>query len=256
MIQTRALLSHRKTSGAAQLLQLQAPELAARLQPGQAVLISSGWGLDPYLRRTFYPIAIDEERFTIRLPLDGDRGRAWLRLATVGVELDSLGPVGKGFSLPAQARRILCLGQGDAAWTLLPLVQSASARGYAVTLAVEAMTRRQLIPTAMLPVSVEYHIATTDGSAGRKGDLRSLLPELLPWADAVMAAADRAFYRHLGQRIEEARVLLPRGFAQALYQMDFLCGTGACQACAVDVAGGRRRVCLRGPVFDLLDILR
>jgi dihydroorotate dehydrogenase electron transfer subunit len=256
MIQTRALLSDREPSGAAQLLQLQAPELAALLQPGQAVLIATGWGLDPYLRRTFYPVAITEESFTIRLPLDGDRGRAWLRMAATGAELDCLGPVGHGFSLPAQTRRILCLGQGDAAWTLLPLVRAASARGYAVTLAVEALTRRQLIPAAMLPVSVEYHIATTDGSAGRKGDLRAQLPALLSWADAVVAAADMAFYRHLGRAIEETRVLLPKGYAQALYQMDFLCGTGACQACAVDIAGGRRRVCLRGPVFDLVDILR
>jgi len=105
-------------------------------------------------------------------------------------------------------------------------------------------------------VSVEYHIATTDGSAGRKGDLRTLLPDLLSWADAVVAAADMPFYRHLGQAIEAARVLLPKGYAQALYQMDFLCGTGACQACAVDIAGGRRRVCPSGPVFDLVDILR
>jgi len=230
--------------------------MAALLHPGQAVLIQTGWGADPFLRRTFHPIAIDSERFSIRLPLDADRGRAWLRLAQPGAMLDCLGPVGNGFTLPPHAQRILCLGQGDAAWTLLPLVQAAAVRGCAVTLATETLSKRQLIPTAMLPISVEYHIATTDGSAGRKGDLRSLLPDLLPWADAVIAAANMDFYRHLGRAIEEARVLLPKGYAQALYQMDFLCGTGACQACAVDIAGGRRRVCLRGPAFDLVDILR
>ena len=256
MIQTRALLANRETTGAVQLLRLHTPDLASRLQPGQAVLIATGWGNDPYLRRTFYPVAITPEEFTIRLPLDGDRGRAWLRMAPEGAELDCLGPVGGGFTLPQQARRILCLGQGDAAWALLPLVLEAAAQGYAVTLATSAVTRRQLIPTRLLPISVEYHIATTDGSAGRKGDLRTLLPDLLSWADAVVAAADMPFYRHLGQAIEAARVLLPKGYAQALYQMDFLCGTGACQACAVDIAGGRRRVCLRGPVFDLVDILR
>ena len=256
MIQSRVLLQDRKTTGAVQLLQLQAPELAAQLHPGQAVLIATGWGYDPYLRRTFYPVAITPESFTIRLPLDGDRGRAWLRMAPLGAKLDCLGPVGQGFTLPARAQRLLCLGQGDAAWALLPLVIEAAAQGHTVTLAVEALTRRQLIPASMLPISVEYHIATTDGSAGRKGDLSALLPKLLPWADAIIAAADMDFYQQLGRAIEDARVLLPKGYAQALYQMDFLCGTGACQACAVDIAGGRRRVCLRGPVFDLVDILR
>ena len=256
MIQIGAEIEARETSGAVQILHLRAPELATRLSPGQAVLIQTGWGYDPYLRRTFYPIAIQEAGFSIRLPLDGDRGRAWLRLARLGARLDCLGPVVRGFALPPHARRILCLGQGDAAWTLLPLVRQAASQGYAVTLATETATRRQSIPAAMLPISVEYHIATTDGSAGRKGDLRALLPELLPWADAVIAAADMAFYRQLGRAIEEMRVLLPKGYAQALYQMGFLCGTGACQACAVDIAGGRRRVCLRGPVFDLVDVLR
>jgi len=256
MIQTRAVLAARETIGAVHILHLQAPDLALQLHPGQAILIQTGWGDDPFLRRTFYPIAITSESFAIRLPLDGDRGRAWLRMASVGAELDCLGPVGKGFVLPPHARRILCLGSNDAAWALLPLVQRAVTQGYAVTLAAGATTRRQIISPSLLPISVEYHIATTDGSAGRKGDMRSLLPELLPWADAVVAAADRDFYRALGQAVEDVRVLLPKGYAQALYQMDFLCGTGACQACAVDIAGGRRRVCLRGPVFDLVDILR
>jgi dihydroorotate dehydrogenase electron transfer subunit len=256
MIQTRAVLAARETIGAVHILHLQAPDLAMQLHPGQAILIQTGWGDDPFLRRTFYPIAITSESFAIRLPLDGDRGRAWLRMAQTGAELDCLGPVGRGFVLPSHARRILCLGQGDAAWALLPLVHEAVAQGYSVALAVEALSRRRLLPAAMLPISVEYHISTLDGSAGRKGDLRALLPELLPWADAVVAAADRDFYRALGQAVEDVRVLLSKGYAQALYQMDFLCGTGACQACAVDIAGGRRRVCLRGPVFDLVDILR
>ena len=256
MIQTLALLEKKENAGAVQILRLRAPDLASRLQPGQPVLIQTGWGYDPFLRRTFYPIAIGDEGFSIRLPLDADRGRAWLRLAHPGAELDCLGPVGNGFTLPSHARRILCLGQGEQAWALLPLVQNVGKQGYSVTLATEALTKRQLIPPALLPVSVEYHITTKDGSAGRKGDMRLLLPQLLSWADAIVAAADMDFYRFLARAIQDTRVVLPRGYAQVLYQMDFLCGVGACQACAVDIAGGRRRVCLRGPVFDLVDILR
>jgi dihydroorotate dehydrogenase electron transfer subunit len=201
-------------------------------------------------------VAIDEEGFAIRLAPDADRGRAWLRMAPVGAEVDCLGPVGQGFQLPERGQRILCLGQGEGAWALLPLVRAASARGLSVVLAVEATTRRQTIPARDLPLSVEYRVATLDGSAGRRGDLQPQFDELLAWADAVMAAGSHAFYQRLGRAIENTRVLFDRGFAQALYQTDFFCGFGACQACAADVAGGRRRVCLRGPVFDLKDLLR
>jgi len=68
MIQTGAEIEARETSGAVQILHLRAPELATRLSPGQAVLIQTGWGDVPYLRRTFYPIAIQEAGFSIRLP--------------------------------------------------------------------------------------------------------------------------------------------------------------------------------------------
>ena len=256
MIQVRAQIRDREVRGAVHILYLHAPDLARQLHPGQAVLIQTGWSLDPFLRRTFYPVAIDDAGFAIRLAPDADRGRAWLRMVPAGAEVDALGPVGHGFTLPERARRILCLGQGDVAWTLLPLARAASAQGLGVALAMEASTKHHTIPARDLPISVEYHVATLDGSVGRRGDLRPLLPDLLRWADAVMAVGGMDFYRLLARAIEDARVILPRGYAQALYHTDFLCGFGACQACAADVAGGRRRVCLRGPVFDLVDILR
>ena len=55
--------------------------------------------------------------------------------------------------------------------------------------------------------------------------------------------------------MKAVRYEISRGFVQALYPATFLCGNGACQTCVADVAGGRRRVCQRGPVFDLADVV-
>ena len=68
MPQTTAELIDRHTAGPAQELTLRAPELARALAPGQTVLVKSGWGLEPSLRRTFYPIAVDAETWTLRVP--------------------------------------------------------------------------------------------------------------------------------------------------------------------------------------------
>lgn len=255
MIQQIARLVERRDNGADQELVLQAPELAQQLQPGQAVLVRAGWGLDPYLRRTFYPVAFDDAAFSLRLPPSGDRGHAWLRLCPLGAAIDCLGPVGAGFRLPAGAQRLLCLGEGDLAWALLPLVQLADAAHLSVTLAAESASARAAIPAARLPLAVEYRLAAPAvryGDAARPGMLAG---EVLGWADAIAAAGSSSFYFHLAEAIRQHRLGLPRGFAQALVAADFLCGVGACMACAVDVAGGRRRVCLRGPVFDLTDVI-
>lgn len=262
MIQTTATLIARTSVGPAQELALQAPELARALGPGQAVLLKTGWGQDLYLRRTFYPVAIDDETWTVRVPPGSDWGHAWLRAAPVGTQVDCLGPVGIGFSVPLGVRNVLCIGVGESAWSLLPVVALAEGRGLSVTLAMEARTARELIPAQRLPAAVEYHAITADGG-GTAGQWTDLLagppsgarPGLLAWADAVSAAGPLAFYGQLAAAVKSVRYEISRGFAQVLYPATFLCGMGACQSCVADVAGGRRRVCLRGPVFDLADVI-
>lgn len=255
MLQITAELIDRQLQGPGQELRLRAPELAQQLSPGQAVLLRGGWGPEPHLRRTFHPVAIDGESWTIRVPPSGDRAHAWLRTAPLGAEIDCLGPVGRGFSLPSGPRNLLCIGQGEPAWALLPLILLADTRRAAVTFAMQSHSYRDLIPPHRLPATVEYRVATLDGGRGDLGRLLPGLAEAMRWADAVAAAGSAAFYEELARAIEDARYALGRGFAQALHPTTFLCGVGACQACVADVAGGRRRVCLRGPVFDLVDLV-
>jgi dihydroorotate dehydrogenase electron transfer subunit len=262
MLQTSATLTARTTTGPAQELTLHAPELARALAPGQAVLVKCGWGLEPYLRRTFYPVAIDAETWSLRVPPDGDWGHAWLRAAPLGTQVDCLGPVGIGYLVPLGVRNVLCVGVGEPAWTLMPVVAQVEARSLSVALAMEARTPRDLIPTSRLHAAVEYHAITADGR-GAEGQWAELLSGaasgsqsgLLGWADVVVAAAPLAFYGQLAAAVKVVRYKISRGVAQVLYPAAFLCGSGACQACVAEVAGGRRRVCLRGPVFDLADVV-
>jgi dihydroorotate dehydrogenase electron transfer subunit len=261
MLQLTAALIERRVSGPSQELRLRAPILARALEPGQAVLVKAGWGLEPYLRRTFHAIAIDDETWTLRVPPGGDWGHAWLRAAPLGTELDCLGPVGIGFNLPTNARNVLCLGEGNASWALLPVIAQADTAGVSVTLAVEAPTGRDLLPAQRLPETVEYHTALRQrrptagpGVAPMLEGVAQFLPELLPWADAVLAAGSLEFYSVLATAVRAARFELTHGFAQVLYPATFLCGVGACQACVADLSGGRRRVCQRGPVLDLAEV--
>lgn len=252
--QYTATVVERRATGPAMELVLAQPELARVLHPGQPVLVKAGPGLSPYLRRTLYPVALGEGGFTLRIKPSADWGDAWLRTATVGAAIDCLGPVGTGFSLDPRVRNLLCVGKGEAAWHLLPLVQWADAAGLSVTLAVGARVTRDALPAARLPAGIEYHLVTSDGRPDVLRPLMSTVSDLLPWAEALCASAELDAYGPLAETVAAARFTLARGFAQVIYPMQFLCGTGACQACVADVAGGRRRVCLRGPVFDLVNV--
>jgi len=110
--QHSATIIERRTAGPAVELVLAEPELSRLLRPGQPVLVKAGPGIAPYLRRTLYPIALDEESFTLRIPPSADWGDAWLRTAPVDATVDCLGPVGVGFSLDPRVRNLLCVGEG------------------------------------------------------------------------------------------------------------------------------------------------
>ena len=64
------------------------------------------------------------------MPPGGDWGHAWLRAAPLGTAIDCLGPVGIGYLVPLGVRNLLCVGVGEPAWTLLPVVTQAAREVY------------------------------------------------------------------------------------------------------------------------------
>ena len=130
MIQTTVELINRHAVGPAQELTLRAPRVRpAPSVPGQAVLMKTGWGLEPYLRRTFYPIAIGDEAWAIRVLRAGRGAMPSLRATAVGTTIDCLGPVGIGYLVPLGVRNVLCIGVGESTWTLMPVVVQAEVHG-------------------------------------------------------------------------------------------------------------------------------
>ena len=86
-------------------------------------------------------------------------------VAGVGAEVDCVGPVGNGWGVNpgagngapaslaaagASVRNLLCLSQGEPAWSLLPLISWADAAGLAVTF----VARRAVPALALVLASV------------------------------------------------------------------------------------------------------
>jgi len=233
--------------------------MASGLEAGRFVLADLG----DYLRAPLFPARIEAEEFDVLVP-----PRHPAAALQPGAEVDLIGPLGRGFEVPAATERLLLVASTDCLPVLLPLAHQncqkpgfwekpgfyAEKPGFSVALLMSAATAAELYPVRLLPPAVEVTIVTADGSAGHQGSMLDLFPDLVRWADCACIAGDPATYPALAESVREVRAGSGRRFAQALVVPPMACGVGACQGCAVSVARGTKLACTDGPVFDLLEL--
>jgi dihydroorotate dehydrogenase electron transfer subunit len=234
-------------------LQLMAPALAAGLKAGQFVLVNTE---TEYVRQPLFPIAIDDDGFSLLLPVGSP-----LHWLGPGDELDCIGPVGKGFPLPASIHNLLLLAQVNGAGVTerqngvsfcLTLIDQALKSGKNALLIHEASTAGQLFPPSGLPPGVEVRLVTKDGSRGATGTVLEMLPELAGWADQVCAVGRPEWYQDLISVLRDNRVGSSERWAWGLIAPEVMpCGMGVCGGCAIETGRGYQLACTDGPVFDL-----
>jgi len=201
--------------------------------PGQAALALSRLPDQPFLRVPLYPFHSTAGGFDFGIADDAHHYAAHpYAVLSPGDELDVLGPVGRGFALPPRAGHLLAVAATPA--RLSALLDLALERGWAVTLWQPPLAALG-VPSVGMPEAVEV----------QRGELSA---ELLDWADVV--ALDLPEPARWAAEIRAARPGRAAGFIQALADMPMPCGTGACQACWVEVGHRRKLACVDGPVFQ------
>jgi dihydroorotate dehydrogenase electron transfer subunit len=159
-----------------------------------------------------------------------------------------LGPLGRGFTAPKDARRTLLVGGGVG---IAPLAIWQDALGEQATVLLGFRDRAHAEGAALLDDAL---VASDDGSVGRHGLVTDLLhAELDRDAHAgVYACGPPAM-------LEAVRGLCAaRGVpAQLALEAGMACGFGACFGCVVPKRdGGYLRVCIDGPVVDAAQLER
>lgn len=220
------------------------------VSPGQFlhVLCRDPEAHTPFLRRALpvHRFGADQVELLVR---PAEPGHAWLARRRPEELLDVIGPLGRGFALPATPGHLLLLGHALGIAPLVGLADQALAQGWAVTLLTTATRPADAYPAALLPPLVEYHVVPAEA-----GPLAPLSPAVLLWADLLVAAVPGTAWPDLRQRIEAARGGLTPGFAQVWADVPIACGQGRCQGCALETRQGWRLVCSDGPVFDLVEV--
>jgi dihydroorotate dehydrogenase electron transfer subunit len=219
--------------------------------PGQFVMLKVGDGLDPLLRRPLSFHQTYDGSFELLYRIVG-KGTSVLAGRRCGELIDSIGPLGKGFT-PVCERPLLAAG-GMGIAPLLFLSRRLKEDGRDPILVYGAGTASSLVRVdSFTNLGVAVKLATEDGSAGFTGTCTELVEQELSQSDhdVVYACGPLGMLAGVSGICERYGVKS----CQVSIESRMACGVGACMGCSVSLkAGGYRAVCKDGPVFEIGDI--
>jgi ferredoxin--NADP+ reductase len=222
------------------------PKLARKAKAGQFVILR---------------VSEDGERFPLTIAdRDPAAGTITLIFQVVGKStlllahlkegdaiLDLVGPLG----LPTEIERygqVLCIGGGIGIAPLYPIVKALKLAGNTVIAILGARSKNLLIMEGEFrAVADEVHIATDDGTYGRKGFVTDVISDLVAKGmkfDKAWAIGPVPMMRNVSKLT--AQLGLPTFVSLNPIMVD---GTGMCGGCRVIVGGQVKFACVDGPEF-------
>jgi dihydroorotate dehydrogenase electron transfer subunit len=212
--------------------------------------------LDPLLARPFgISAVISRSSLEIVYRVVG-KGTMRLTTAQSGQMLNLLGPLGKGFPLPDKKTIPILIAGGSGFPPLHFLTQRTGSRAH---LFIGARNRQCLPPAGIVrsfkETAEKVHIATDDGSVGMQGTSTDILDAFLAKREgksrfSLYACGPHAMLAAVSRIAAEHAIPCYVSMEERM-----ACGLGACMGCSVPMkAGGYKRACKEGPVFDSRDI--
>jgi len=249
------ILTHTSIGRSYYRLVLRAPNAAAAL-PGQFVMLRVSENMDPLLARPFGISSVISKTSVEIVYRVAGRGTTMLSQLEPGHSLDMLGPLGQSFPLPEKGITPVLVAGGSG----FPPLHFLSTRiGSHAHLFIGARNRECLPPAGILKSFREnvakVHIATEDGSMGKKGMSTDLLRDYLPdyrsrTRIVIFACGPRPMLEAVSMLAVEQDIPCYVSVEERM-----ACGVGACMGCSVPVKeGGYKRACKEGPVFDAREI--
>ena len=259
---TAAIVEHVPLADRTFRLRLACPEIAAAIQPGQFVMLRLPGRSDPLLARPFalYDTTADGTAFDVVYLVVG-KMTGLLAEERVGSKIEVWGPLGQPFLDVGDTERVTCVAGGIGQTPFLAFAKDLlGLQGYGGQPArrrVEKVSLFYGVRTASLAAGiedfraagVELHLASDDGSLGKKGYVTQLLEEQGRTGPLVGCGPEPML--HALAKLA-AKWDVP---CQVSLETPMACGIGACFSCVAKVRtpdGGwdYKRVCVDGPAFD------
>jgi dihydroorotate dehydrogenase electron transfer subunit len=243
--------------GAYQHLTLVAPGVAEQAKAGQFVALGVGGESSAnLLRRSFSIHRVSPSGTyggTVEIIVSAvGPGTRWITSREPHDTIDVVGPLGRPFPLPKQPVPCVLVGGGYGTAPLFWLARALRERGCHVEMVLGASSEDKLFGVVEARRSSDgVTVTTDDGSAGHRGWVSDVLPEIIDRTGAGVVYGCGP----MGMLESITRVAQQHGaVAQVAVEESMACGVGVCMTCVLPVVGndGATRMvrsCVEGPVF-------
>ncbi len=199
------------------------------------------------LRRPISVHSFDAEKnevgFLVQVVGDGTR---WLASLKEGDKINTLMPLGNGFTLPEErGERCLLVGGGVGSAPLYYLAQELKERDCDFALLIGARSAKDLYRRDAYEALGRVEYTTEDGSLGEKGYVtnHSMLSEKF---DKIYTCGPKPMMLAVAKYARENGIA-----CEVSLENKMACGLGACLCCVEDTKEGHKCVCTDGPVFSI-----
>ncbi len=243
--------------GAYQHLTIVAPGVAEAARPGQFVALAVGGPTSAnLLRRCFSlhkvsPSGAYGGTLDVVIAAKGP-GTQWLAGLRAHDKVDVVAPLGRPFPIPTEPVACVLVGGGYGSAPLFWLADVLRERGCHVEMVLGAASEDRLFGVVEARRSADgVTVTTDDGSAGRRGWVSDVLPEVITRTSAAVVYGCGP----MGMLRSITEVATAHGaVAQVAVEESMACGVGVCMTCVMPVRGkdGSTRMvrsCVEGPVF-------
>ena len=199
------------------------------------------------LRRPISVHSFDAEKneigFLVQVVGDGTR---WLASLKEGDKVNTLMPLGNGFTMPEKSgERYLLVGGGVGSAPLYYLAQELKNKGCGFALLIGARSAKDLYRRDAYEALGRVEYTTEDGSLGEKGYVtnHSMLAEKF---DRIYTCGPKPMMLAVAKYARENGIE-----CEVSLENKMACGLGACLCCVEDTKEGHKCVCTDGPVFSI-----
>ena len=199
------------------------------------------------LRRPISVHSFDAEKneigFLVQVVGDGTR---WLASLKAGDKVNTLMPLGNGFTMPAErGGRYLLVGGGVGSAPLYYLAEQLKKNGNDFVILIGARAAKDLYRRDAYEALGRVEYTTEDGSLGENGYVtnHSVLAEKF---DGIFTCGPKPMMLAVAKYARENNIA-----CEVSLENKMACGLGACLCCVEDTKEGHKCVCTDGPVFSI-----